>query len=133
MQSFIVLCYSCQPITKELQVMGTTEAEQAEAMKQYIREEFIPTYAENLNKDLIADYSRFYGKIYFDRDSKRSNHNSNNLNVNNMHCHIIVSRKDQSKKKKLLPVTNHRNTKKGAIKKTVIFPNSWKCRKTNIW
>jgi hypothetical protein len=33
-----------------------------------------------------------------------------------MHCHLIVSRKDQSNKKKLSPVTNHRNTTKGAIK-----------------
>ena len=33
-----------------------------------------------------------------------------------MHCHLIVSRKDQSNKKKLSPLTNHRNTKKGAIK-----------------
>ena len=33
-----------------------------------------------------------------------------------MHCHLIVSRKDQSNKKKLSPLTNHKNTKKGAIK-----------------
>lgn len=33
-----------------------------------------------------------------------------------MHCHLKVSRKDQSNKKKLSPLTNHRNTKKGAIK-----------------
>lgn len=33
-----------------------------------------------------------------------------------MHCHLIVSRKDQYNKKKLSPLTNHKNTKKGAIK-----------------
>ena len=33
-----------------------------------------------------------------------------------MHCHLIVSRKDQSNKTKLSPLTNHKNTKKGAIK-----------------
>ena len=33
-----------------------------------------------------------------------------------MHWHLIVSRKDQSNKKKLSPLTNHKNTKKGAIK-----------------
>lgn len=33
-----------------------------------------------------------------------------------MHCHLIVSRKDQSNKKKLSPLTNHKNTKKGTIK-----------------
>jgi hypothetical protein len=32
-----------------------------------------------------------------------------------MHCHLIVSRKDQTNKKKLSPLTNHRNTKKGVI------------------
>lgn len=33
-----------------------------------------------------------------------------------MHCHLIVSRKDQSNKKKLSPLTNHKNTKNGIIK-----------------
>jgi len=101
------------PSQKELQAMGTTEAKQAEAMKRYIREVFIPEYAANFNKDLTTNDIKFYGKIHFDRDSTRSN---SDQNVNNMHCHIIVSRKDQSNKKKLSPVTNHRNTKKGAIK-----------------
>lgn len=32
-----------------------------------------------------------------------------------MYYHIIVSRKDQNNKIKLSPLTNHRNTKKGAI------------------
>lgn len=33
-----------------------------------------------------------------------------------MHFHLIVSRKDQSNKIKISPLTNHKNTKKGAIK-----------------
>ena len=61
------------PSEKELQAMGSTEQEQAEAMK-------------------------------------RSN------NELNMHCHLIASRKDQANKKKLSPLTNHKNTKKGIIK-----------------
>ena len=32
-----------------------------------------------------------------------------------MHCHLIVSRKDQANKKKLSPLTNHKNTKNGVI------------------
>lgn len=103
------------PSQKELQAMGTSEAEQAEAMKRYIREVFIPAYAENFNKGLLADDIKFYGKIHFDRDSTRSKDDPGKV-VNNMHCHIIVSRKDQANKKKLSPVTNHRNTKKGVIK-----------------
>jgi len=97
------------PSTKELQAMGETEQEQAEAMRKYIREIFIPEYAKNFNKGLSADDIKFYGKIHFDRNRSKNNDN-------NMHCHIIVSRKDQSNKIKLSPLTNHRNTKKGAIK-----------------
>ncbi|SBW02494.1 DUF5712 family protein [uncultured Dysgonomonas sp.] len=96
------------PSEKELKAMGNTEQEQAEAMKRYIREVVIPEYAKNFNKGLSAEDIKFYGKIHFNRD--RSN------NELNMHCHLIVSRKDQSNKKKLSPLTNHKNTKKGAIK-----------------
>ena len=96
------------PSKKEIQAMGNTEQEQAEAMKRYIREVFIPEYAKNFNKELSATEIKFYGKIHFDRS--RSN------NELNMHCHLIVSRKDQVNKKKLSPLTNHKNTKNGIIK-----------------
>lgn len=96
------------PSEKELAQIGRTEKEQSDAMKRYIREVFIPAYAQNFNKDLNASDIKFFGKIHFKRD--RSD------NMLNMHCHLIVSRKDQSNKKKLSPLTNHRNTKKGAIK-----------------
>lgn len=96
------------PSEKELKTMGQTGQEQAKAMKRYIREVFIPEYAKNFNKGLYAEDIKFYGKIHFDR-----NRSDNELN---MHCHLIVSRKDQSNKKKLSPLTNHKNTKKGAIK-----------------
>ena len=96
------------PSIKELQAMGATEQEQAEAMRRYIREVVIPEYAKNFNKGLSSEDIKFYGKIHFDR--------SRSSNQNNMHCHIIVSRKDQANKMKLSPLTNHRNTKKGVIK-----------------
>lgn len=96
------------PSKKEIQAMGNTEQEQAEAMKRYIREVFIPEYTKNFNKELSATEIKFYGKIHFDRS--RSN---NELNI---HCHLIVSRKDQVNKKKLSPLTNHKNTKNGIIK-----------------
>lgn len=95
------------PSEKEIQAMGNTEQEQAEAMKRYIREVFIPEYAKNFNKGLSETDIKFYGKIHFDRN--RSD------NKPNMHCHLIVSRKDQSNKKKLSPLTNHKSTKKGII------------------
>ena len=96
------------PSEKELQAMGNTEQEQAEAMKRYIREVFIPEYAKNFNKGLSEADIKFYGKIHFDR--------SRSHNELNMHCHLIVSRKDQTGKKKLSPLTNHKNTKNGVIK-----------------
>ena len=96
------------PSENELQAMGNTEQEQAEAMKRYIREVFIPEYAKNFNKELSASDIKFYGKTHFDR-----NRSNNGLN---MHCHLIISRKDQANKKKLSPLTNHKNTKNGVIK-----------------
>ena len=96
-----------QASVKELQAMGNTEQEKAEAMKRYIREVFIPEYAKNFNKGLSETDIKFYGKIHFDR--------SRSDNQLNMHCHLIVSRKDQSNKKKLSPLTNHKNTKKGTV------------------
>lgn len=95
------------PSEKELQTMGSTEQEKAEAMKRYIREVFIPEYAKNFNKELSEADIKFYGKIHFDR--------SRSDNELNMHCHLIVSRKDQTNKKKLSPLTNHKNTKKGIV------------------
>ncbi|WP_293670327.1 DUF5712 family protein [uncultured Parabacteroides sp.] len=95
------------PSEKELRAMGNTEQEQAEAMKRYIRKVFIPEYAQNFNKELSALDIKFYGKIHFDR--------SRSENELNMHCHLIVSRKDQTNKKKLSPLTNHKNTKKGTV------------------
>ena len=96
------------PSERELRAMGNTEQEQTEAMKRYIREVFIPEYAKNFNKELSASDIKFYGKIHFDR--------SRSKNKQNMHCHLIVSRKDQANKKKLSPLTNHKDTKNGVIK-----------------
>lgn len=97
------------PSANELQAIGNTEQEQAEAMRRYVREVFVPEYAKNFNKGLSAEDIKFYGKIHFDRDRLDNKDN-------NMHCHIIVSRKDQANKIKLSPLTNHRDTKKGVIK-----------------
>lgn len=96
------------PSESELRAMGNTEQEQAEAMKRYIREVFIPEYANNFNKELSASDIKFYGKIHFERSRS-----DNELNI---HCHLIMSRKDQANNKKLSPLTNHKNTKNGIIK-----------------
>ena len=96
------------PSESELRAMGNTEQEKAEAMKRYVREVFIPEYAKNFNKGLSETDIKFYSKIHFDR--------SRSDNELNMHCHLIVSRKDQTNKKKLSPLTNHKNTKNGVVK-----------------
>ena len=96
------------PSESELRAMGNTEQEKAEAMKRYTREVFIPEYAKNFNKGLSETDIKFYGKIHFDR--------SRSDNELNMHCHLIVSRKDQTGKKKLSPLPNHKNTKNGVVK-----------------
>lgn len=96
------------PSEKELRAMGNTEQEQAEAIKRYIRKVFIPEYAKNFNKELSEADIKFYGKIHFNRN--RSN------NVVNIHCHLIVSRKNLANKKKLSPPTNHKNSENGVIK-----------------
>ena len=95
------------PSEKELQVMGSTGQEKAETMKRYIRKVLILEYAKNFNKKLFDSDIKFYGEIYFCHSSI-----DNELN---MHCHLIVSRKDQANKKKLSPLTNHKNTKKGTV------------------
>lgn len=87
------------PSAKELRAMGSTEQEQAEAMRIYVREIFMPMYAKNFNKGLAAEDIKFYGKIHFDRDRSENTEG-------NMHYHIIVSRKDQANKIKLSPLTN---------------------------
>ena len=96
------------PSESELRAMGNTEQEKAEAMKRYTREVFIPEYAKNFNKGLSETDIKFYGKIHFDR--------SRSDNELNMHCHLIVSRKDQTGKKTLSPLTNPKNTTNGVVK-----------------
>ncbi len=95
------------PSEKELRTMGNTEQEKTEAIKRYIREVFIPKYAKNFNKVLSETDIKFYGKIHFDRNRPD--------NEQNMHSHLIVSRKDQANKK-MSPLTNHKNTKAGVVK-----------------
>mgnify|MGYP001512159986 CR=1 FL=1 len=95
------------PSEKELTAMGVSPEEQAQAMKQYIRKEIIPAYAGNFNKGLTEDNIEYYAKIHYTRTGER---------LNDMHAHIIVSRKDRANKVKLSPKTNHRETGRGAVK-----------------
>lgn len=102
---FFVITVS--PSDKELAAMGATKEEQAAAMKEYIRNDVMQRYAEGFGKGLNAKDIEYYGKIHFERNGKDGD---------NMHSHIIVSRKDRSNKVKLSPKTNHKQAGKGAVK-----------------
>lgn len=78
--------------------MGATKEEQAAAMKEYIRTEVMPKYAEGFNKGLKADDLEFYGKIHFERHEKDGE---------DLHAHIIISHKTKNNGKSISPMTNH--------------------------
>lgn len=102
---FFVITVS--PSEKELAAMGATPEQQARAMREYIRRDIVPAYAENFGKRLTEDNIEYYAKIHYTRTGER---------LNDMHAHIIVSRKDRANRLKLSPKTNHRGTAKGAVR-----------------
>ena len=116
---FFVITVS--PSEKEIKSMGATPRERSANFKKYINEGVMERYAENFGKDLQAKDLMYYGKIHHERGDKTGEQ---------MHAHIIVSRKDITNKIKLSPQTNHRGTRKGAIKggfdRTEFFKNSEK-------
>ncbi|MBK5719889.1 clindamycin resistance transfer factor BtgB [Dysgonomonas sp. Marseille-P4677] len=109
------------PSEKEQLSMGKTEKERCQNFTKFIRENVMQKYAESFNKGLSANDIKFYGKIHFDRDKSTGK-------GLNMHCHIIVSRKDQSNKLKISPQTTHSGKKamgtvKSGFDKTEFYKN----------
>ncbi|EHO14685.1 DUF5712 family protein [Myroides odoratimimus] len=96
------------PSQKELQHLGKTTEEQSEKLKDYIRNGVMQQYAENFNKGLNAEDVMYFAKIHHERKT--------NKEEGNLHIHILVSRKSVDGRLKLSPMTNHQNTKKGAVK-----------------
>lgn len=84
---------------------------------------FINEYAANFNKGLSASDVRLYLKLESDRyykgtDSEVQNGNNRSGEKKpgcNTHFHFIVGRKSLDDKKKLSPLSNHINTKSGAV------------------
>jgi hypothetical protein len=99
---------SVSPSEKELRHLGETKAGQSQALKDYIRQELMPAYAANFRKGLGASDILYYAKVHHERPRKTGRED--------MHAHIIVSRKDMANKLKLSPATNHRGTQKGAVR-----------------
>ena len=81
----------------------------SERIKNFVRHEVMERYAENFNKNLKAENLMYFAKIHHERkkDSK---------NEFNHHCHIVISRKTLNGKIRISPMTNHINTKDGAVK-----------------
>jgi len=96
------------PSKSELVSMGDTPHARSQAMKDYITKEVMPQYARNFNKELTDKDIMYFAKVHYERGEGKEE--------DNLHAHIIISRKDMSNKKKLSPQTNHKQTQKGAIK-----------------
>lgn len=97
---FFVITIS--PSEKEQLALGATEKERSENLKKFVQENVMQKYAENFNKGLNKSDIKYYAKIHHDREDKEGL---------NMHCHIIVSRKDQANKIKMSPQTTHTGKK----------------------
>lgn len=95
------------PSVGELQHLGKSREEQSARLKAYIREKVLPAYAAGFGKGLKADDILYFGKVHYERGKKKQDQ---------LHVHLVISRKDRSNSKKLSPMTNHRGTKSGAVK-----------------
>ena len=82
-----------------------------EKLKAYTRE-FMNAYAANFNKGLNGSDLVYFAKVEYNRYDK----NKEIKDGNNLHVHIIVSRRDKNQYYKLSPMTNHQNTKVGPVK-----------------
>lgn len=103
---FFVITVS--PSEKEIKAMGATTQERSENFKKYINENLMQKYAEGFGKGLNNKDLMYFAKVHHDRQGKTGE---------NMHAHIIVSRKDINNKIKISPQTNHRSTgKNGTVK-----------------
>lgn len=102
---FFMITFS--PSKEEQKHLGFTEKEQSEKIKDFVRNGVMQKYAENFNKGLNASDLMYYAKIHHDRKNSKDD---------NMHVHILVSRKTLDGKIKISPQTNHRNTSGGAVK-----------------
>ena len=102
---FFMITFS--PSKEEQKHLGTSENEQSDKIKDFVRNGIMQKYAENYNKGLNASDLMYFAKIHHDRK---------NSTDDNMHVHILVSRKTLDGKIKISPQTNHRNTKEGAVK-----------------
>jgi len=94
-----------------------------EALKEYTRA-CMDKYAENFGKGLKGSDLIYFAKVEQERHHKGTDEEvkagekktGELKDGDNMHVHIIVSRKTADHKKKISPLTNHKNTEKGTVK-----------------
>ena len=115
---FFVITVS--PSCEEIKAMGRTKEEQAANFKAYVNDGVMNRYAEGFNKGLTNRDLMYYAKIHYTRGSKTGDQ---------IHAHIIVSRKDINNSKKLSPQTNHRGngntgTAKGGFNRDEFYKKS---------
>lgn len=102
---FFVLTIS--PSKEEINAMNASKSNKSRAFKDYINGEVMRIYADGFKKGLKADDLLYFAKIHHTRDEKEGEQ---------MHAHVIVSRKDRGNRIKLSPQTNHRGNSKGAVR-----------------
>ena len=103
---FFVITVS--PSQDEIRQMGNTPESRENNFKKYVSEIVMDGYAQSFGKGLEAKDILFFGKIHQKRGDKAGEQ---------MHAHVIVSRKDINNKIKLSPQTSHKSTgKHGTVK-----------------
>lgn len=90
------------PSVNEQKQMGDNLEDRIAAFKNYIRNGVMAQYAENFGRGLSANDIMYYAYVHVDRGKKEGEQ---------MHAHIIVSRRDMGNKISLSPKTNHRGSK----------------------
>lgn len=97
---FFVLTVS--PSADEQRKMGHTLEERIAAFKYYIRNGVMSEYAKNFGRDLSADDIMYYAYVHAERGKKTDEQ---------MHAHIIISRRNMDNSISLSPKSNHRSGK----------------------
>lgn len=95
----------------------------SEKIKMYTKS-FMELYASNFNKGLTSANLVWFAKVEQNRHFKATDAGvkadpsllGKKKPGLNTHVHIIVSRRDKEQRFKLSPMTNHRDTKSGAVK-----------------
>lgn len=96
------------PSEEELKHLSGDPAEQAKWLKEFTRKHVMQRYAQAFNKGLNAEDLMYFGKIH--------HHRKKSQNKEDLHVHILVSRKTKNGKIRISPQTNHKNTRKGPVK-----------------